>query len=160
MKIKLAHNDQIIEVSGDASLMTELKTHGFNIKTTCGGCASCADCVVKVIAGAENINEPTFEEKQLLGNVFHITKERLSCQTKIKGDITVDISNHLEEKVKAKSGVKLKKKDELNKVENKVEEKTEPTWFKHWEKESETKKKLGGGKRPKAFKYSNNENDN
>ena len=64
------------------------------MKSSCGGHASCSDCVIKVRSGESNLTEPTFEEINLLGNVFHITKERLSCQTKVLGDVTIDVSGH------------------------------------------------------------------
>ena len=163
MKITLSHNMQVLEVKGDSSLMTELKSRGFNIKTTCDGFASCAECIVKIVAGAENINQPTFEEKQLLGNVFHITKERLSCQTRLNGDITVDITRHLENSGSKGTTTKLKKKENIEKPVEQSQEKNdvkdESPWYRHWEKDAEEKKRLGGNKRPKTFKY-DNDNDN
>lgn len=145
------------------SLLKTLKDNGFNIKSTCGGTGSCADCVVKIVSGEKNINEMTFSEKKLLGNVFHITKERLSCQCNLFGDITIDISEQMKNasyEQPTNSGQKSKtilKKSAEVKPEVKVPEK-DPNWFKHWEKTEEAedknqKKSLGGGKRPKAFNY-------
>lgn len=93
-KLTLMPSGNSIEVSSDTDLLSALREQDVYIKSGCGGHASCTDCIIKVTAGAENLNEPTFEESQLLGNVFHITKERLSCQTKITGDVTIDISAH------------------------------------------------------------------
>ena len=65
------------------------------IKSSCGGVASCTDCRIKVIAGEDSLTTPPFEEVQLLGNVFHITKERLSCQAKIfvmKSSFSISLS--------------------------------------------------------------------
>ena len=36
---------------------------------------------------------------------------------------------------------------------------TDPEWFKHWEKESENQKKLGGGRRARPFKFDPDESD-
>lgn len=80
--------------SAAPTLLEVLKNNGHYIKSSCGGHASCSDCIVKIQSGEDQITEPTFEEINLLGNVFHITKERLSCQTKCFGDVTVDISMH------------------------------------------------------------------
>lgn len=63
---------------------------GLPLRTTCGGKASCTDCLVLVHEGRENgFERPEGAELRVLGNVFHITHERLACQAKIKGDSTV-----------------------------------------------------------------------
>lgn len=57
---------------------------GVTIQQTCGGSPSCTDCIVKVLeADGDPFEAMEFEEEQLLGNVFFITKERLACQAKI-----------------------------------------------------------------------------
>ena len=76
-----------IEVEVGANLRDSLISNGLNIKSTCGGCASCGQCVVIINANAESLSEISFEEKQILGNVFHLTAERLSCQTTVNGDV-------------------------------------------------------------------------
>ena len=72
------------------------RRQGVLIKSACGGVAQCRRCVVKIISGEEKLNRVEFEERQLLGNVFYITRERLSCQLKCHGNITIDISDHLD----------------------------------------------------------------
>jgi len=57
-----------------------LLQEGIKLRSICGGYA-------------QFISEIKFLEKGLLGNVFHITKERLSCQLYIKGDIIIEIPN-------------------------------------------------------------------
>ena len=112
---------------------------GFDIKSTCGGCASCAHCVVVISEGEDNISETSFEEKQILGNVFHLTKERLSCQTKVLGDISVDISAHLQDKPKPKTHRRTREQAETVIEERKQKSKERP-------------QRQGGLKRPKPFK--------
>jgi hypothetical protein len=131
-----------------------------------------------------NLSPQTFEELRLLGNVFHITKERLSCQTKLLGDVTLDISAHDKntstgkiESSKAVAGASqgqkstktmLKKREDIEKqaIESKEknQEKPSDTWYRHWEKgegeteESNKPKKLGGNKKVKPFNF-NDEKD-
>lgn len=173
-KVTLLPKCQVVEVDGDKPLLTELRRLNVYIKSSCGGVASCSDCIVKVMNGAENLNAPSFEETRLLGNVFHLTKERLSCQTKIRGDIEIDISAHDlssdQNKLKKKSnqfrvggGTKLRKshsssapKQSENREGRGAEgqgERPDSPWFKHWEKKDQKPelKKSGGKKRPKAF---------
>jgi len=78
------------EVGSGLPILKELALQGVFLKSTCGGFASCRDCIVKVTSGEDNCLSPSFEEIKLLGNVFHLTKERLACQLKICGPITIE----------------------------------------------------------------------
>lgn len=179
-KVTLWPSGETLEMNGEESLLTQLKGAGKKIKSSCGGCATCSDCTIIVKSGEMNLTPQTFEELRLLGNVFHITKERLSCQTKLLGDVTLDISAHdkntftgKNEASKASQGQKatktiVKKREDLEKAANeskeKYQEKSSDTWYRHWEKgegeneeNSNKPKKLGGNKRVKPFQF--NETD-
>ena len=80
MKVLISNTNNLYNVSDGESLLDSLRKEKVSIRSSCGGYASCGDCVVKVLKGAENLDKPNFDEKKLLGNVFHITKERLACQ--------------------------------------------------------------------------------
>ncbi len=172
-KLTLRPENNSIEVDSEKSLLQSLKENGIYIKSSCGGVATCSDCICKIVAGEDNLESPSFSELKLLGNVFHITKERLLCQTKINGDVIIDISKHNkatdEEKLKQKTSqfsknksVKVKKQaqvaDEIKSKNEEFEkmskerENQNKTWEKHWEKDKSQKpKQLSGGKRPKYF---------
>lgn len=169
-KVTLMPSGEVLDFNGEETLLAQLKASGKKIKSTCGGCATCSDCVIIVKSGEENLTSQTFEEVRLLGNVFHITKERLSCQTRVKGDVAIDITAHAKSDA-PKPQVRLKKKEEVVKTlrerEERVPQAKGDTWFKHWEKtedgaQDDSKfKKLGGNKRPKPFKFSiEDESDN
>jgi len=170
-KCTLWPSGEVLALNGEETLLNQLKKAGKKIKSSCGGCATCSDCMIVVKSGEINLTSQTFEELRLLGNVFHITKERLSCQTKVTGDVTLDISAH-EKKTSGKSVISessgpkstttiLKKKEEVQKSvrenEEKNREKPSEDWYRHWENEGDDPskpKKLGGGKKPRAFNYS------
>lgn len=178
-KCTLWPSGEILDMNGSDTLLNQLKKAGKKIKSSCGGCATCSDCMIIVKSGELNLTPQTFEELRLLGNVFHITKERLSCQTKLTGDVTLDISAH--EKSSASSsktsqtqnagpkstGTLLRKREDLEKsaIESKEnsQQKTSDTWYKHWEKEGEADaskpKKLGGNKRPKPFHFNDTDKE-
>ena len=80
MKLLIQNTNQTIDVSEGESLLDALRRNSIDIRSSCGGFASCSDCVVKIIGEFNGINSVNFDEKKLLGNVFHITKERLACQ--------------------------------------------------------------------------------
>jgi ferredoxin, 2Fe-2S len=63
---------------------------GVTIETTCVGKATCGLCRVKVIAGEDNLTPYNEAEEKHLGNVYHLTRVRLSCQAIVQGgDVTV-----------------------------------------------------------------------
>ncbi|MBA3818844.1 MAG: (2Fe-2S)-binding protein [Deltaproteobacteria bacterium] len=61
------------------------------IDTACVGKGTCGLCRVKILAGAEHLNAFTDEERKHLGNVYHLTKVRLSCRTRVAGDVTFEV---------------------------------------------------------------------
>ncbi len=175
-KVTLRPEGRVVEIEEGTNLLVALREQDIYVKSSCGGHATCTDCIIKIVSGEDNLTPPPFEELKLLGNVFHITKERLACQTCVTGDVTVDISKHDkasdEERLKNKTSNFSKKKktqtlvrketdiekikqakfDEQAKFEAEQKQKNE-TWQKHWEKEKDANapKKLAGGKRPKFF---------
>ena len=175
-KVALKPTNIVVDIEEGRNLLTCLREQNIYIKSSCGGHATCSDCIIKVVTGEDYITPPPFNELKLLGNVFHITKERLACQTCVTGgDITIDITKHDkasdEEKLKGKTNNFSKKKQiktlvrkepDIEKIRTEKEaERAEfdiaqkqknETWQKHWEKDKSTApKKLQGGKRPKFF---------
>ena len=69
------------------------KRNGVPIETACVGKATCGLCRVKIISGAEHLNAFNEDEEKHLGNVYFLTKVRLSCQTRPSGgDVTVELA--------------------------------------------------------------------
>ncbi len=175
-KVTLWPSGEVLEVSSEESLLVQLKKAGKKIKSGCGGCATCSDCVVIVKSGEMNLSPQTFEELRLLGNVFHITKERLSCQTRLTGDVTLDITGHEKTGAAGKVGKTppprgqkstktiIKKRDDIVRAEieskEKSQEKPSGDWYRHWENEGDDAskpKKFGGNKRVKPFTFNDND---
>lgn len=61
------------------------------IDTSCVGKGTCGLCRVKILAGAEHLTPFTDEERKHLGNVYHITKVRLACRSRVSGDVTIQV---------------------------------------------------------------------
>lgn len=82
-----------IEVPAGTKITQAAYKAGVRITQTCGGTPSCTDCKVVVIQeSSQGSLEPMQgAEARLLGNVFHITKERLSCQAVIKDSLTIKV---------------------------------------------------------------------
>ncbi len=134
---------KIIPVEEGDSLLEAIRRAGVFIRSSCGGHASCSECKVKVKSGADGLTPPPFEEIQLLGNVFHITQERLACQcalTEEKAEIRLDLSAHCPNEVRPKqagnSRIRVRKKGQFKKEAPPAPDKPA---------------RLGGGKRPRRF---------
>lgn len=170
--ITISGTDKTIEIPEDKDFLSVLREEEVYVKSSCGGHASCTDCLIKIVSGADFLNAPSFEEKQLLGNVFHITKERLACQTMTTGPVEIDLSKHNkaadDKKIRQKSGsfkkskssVKVRSKNEVKEMYNQrakdrdEKKANQDDWQSHWKKEKDPMgfKRLGGGKRPKTFR--------
>ena len=123
-KSDCAPSGQEIEVDQDTDLLTACREAGVYVKSSCGGHASCSDCIVKILGGEGFLTPPPFEEIQLLGNVFHITKERLACQVKVTGDVTLDLIGH--DKSAHEAAFKQKQKQKVLKRKPHERRKPEP----------------------------------
>ena len=148
---------KIIQVDSKTNLRQAMLDEGLFVDSNCGGFAVCGKCIVKIIKGGENLSPMGFKEQQILGNVFHITKERLSCQTYVTGSVTVDRSHH-DELAPAKSPeIHRKKKEEVVLAAEELA-KTMAATEAALKAKAEApvrlgeKKIMGGNKRPRPFK--------
>ena len=141
-KIHICPQEITIDIVENKTLLEIFQDNNIYVKSSCGGFARCRDCLIKIIRGEENLNDPTFEEKQLLGNVFHMTKERLACQTKASATISVDLSEHNsnDQDPSPRKNFRVKKKDIIEKEKNIKEELQRDKYGKQ-----------GGYKRPRPF---------
>lgn len=164
-KVTIWPNGESFTIDKETTLLKALKDKDIYVKSSCGGVGSCGDCVIKVHTGENNLTPPTFNEIKLLGNVFHITKERLSCQATCNGNVTIDVSHHDKAKDQTKTANKkfkkkntlLKKKDDLVSEGNQAGN-FRPTNSDKNASDSTPRvqkpKIMGGGRRPRAFNYS------
>lgn len=81
----------IVEVAAGTTLFEAGAKVAAGIDTACVGKGTCGLCRVRVVAGAENLNPYTEEELKHLGNVYHLTKVRLACRSKVSGDVTIEL---------------------------------------------------------------------
>ena len=77
--------DKTVEIADGESLFEAGAKVGASIETACVGKGTCGLCRVKVHEGAEHLTPYTDEELKHLGNVYHITKVRLSCRARVHG---------------------------------------------------------------------------
>jgi uncharacterized 2Fe-2S/4Fe-4S cluster protein (DUF4445 family) len=76
-----------IECDDETLLSDATRETGVNLLSVCGNKGLCGRCRIKVIAGV--FSPPTQVEKELLGTEEIANGYRLSCQTRIRGDVKV-----------------------------------------------------------------------
>src|SRR5262249_49285472 len=65
------------------SVFEVARRNGVPIATACVGRATCGLCRITILAGEPHVSPFNAEERKHLGNVYFLTKERLSCQARI-----------------------------------------------------------------------------
>ena len=71
--------------------MKSLLEGGLPVASSCHGDGICGKCRIKIIEGAENLSPMNAREEVLRGQNPSIPRDaRISCQTWVRGDVTVD----------------------------------------------------------------------
>ncbi len=89
-KVTYIVNGKPIEIDapeGDTILSVALD-NGIPMESACGGNGFCTTCMCKVKQGMENLS-PRNDREENMGIVDD--PDRLSCQSEIKGDVTVEV---------------------------------------------------------------------
>ena len=72
-KITILPEGNTIEVAADdqRSLLEILKEDAeVYVKSSCGGHATCSDCIIKLRSGEDNVTAPSFDEIRILKGLF------------------------------------------------------------------------------------------
>lgn len=80
-----------VECEDGASVFEVGRRAGVEIATACVGKATCGLCRVKILDGEAHLSPFNAAEKKHLGNVYFLTKTRLACQTRVAGDVVVEV---------------------------------------------------------------------
>jgi ferredoxin len=80
-----------VDVEPGTSLLDAARICDAPVQTLCNGIAACMQCKVRIIEGGESLSSPEALEKDRIGNIFHITGERLGCQAKVSGPVVVEV---------------------------------------------------------------------
>lgn len=83
--IRFLPDDVIATCEIGESVFTAGRRAGVAIETACVGRATCGLCRVRILEGEEHLSEFNAHEERHLGNVYYLTKIRLSCQAVVRG---------------------------------------------------------------------------
>jgi len=59
------------------------------VETLCHGIGACVRCKVRVVEG--ELSKPTPVERDKMGNIFHLTGERMACQAEVIGPVKLEL---------------------------------------------------------------------
>jgi len=89
-KISFTKDFPPITVSRGETLMKALLNAGRPVASSCHGDGICSKCRMTIVDGLNNLSRYTDLEKQLRDQHKLEKKIRISCQTQVLGDITID----------------------------------------------------------------------
>ena len=92
-KITFQPSGVTIEVQPGTTVFNAAAQADVAIPSQCGGKCACALCRVKLTAGDDLVSPMKWDEEGHLGNAFFVTRERLSCQLQVWGDVTIEVSD-------------------------------------------------------------------
>lgn len=92
-KVTFQPSGAVVEVAEGTTLFDAgARAIDIKIDTACIGKGTCGLCRVKILAGGEHLSPYTDEEEKHLGNLYHLSRVRLSCRTRVSGDVTVALA--------------------------------------------------------------------
>jgi uncharacterized 2Fe-2S/4Fe-4S cluster protein (DUF4445 family) len=92
------------EAADGESVFAIGKRAGVEIETACVGQASCGLCRIKVLEGESFLSDLTDADEKHLGNVYFLTRVRLSCQAFVNGgDVVVELAPRRKHKKRAQT---------------------------------------------------------
>ena len=96
--------DVTVDGADGETLFEIARRAGVEIETACVGQATCGLCRVRVLSGDEHLTPITDADEKHLGNVYFLTKVRLSCQAELAGgDVVVELAPKRRSKRRAQS---------------------------------------------------------
>ncbi len=89
-KISFVKSRPSFDVESGALLMPTLLAQGLPVASSCHGEGVCSKCRIKIVTGAENLSPETDLERTLRKRNRVDDGLRISCQTRVLGDVTAD----------------------------------------------------------------------
>jgi Na+-transporting NADH:ubiquinone oxidoreductase subunit F len=89
--VSINNGQKVLSIKSNANLLAGFARNGIFLPSACGGNARCGYCKVKVVRGG---GAPQPQEEHLLSDAEKNAGVRLACQTKVTGDLAVEIPQH------------------------------------------------------------------
>jgi ferredoxin len=90
-KVTITTDKKTIDVVDGYAMIDMCEDHDTSILFGCRD-GACGACMVRVLSGAENLSPMKDDEKDFLETMAAEPNERLACQCKVFGDVTLEVS--------------------------------------------------------------------
>lgn len=90
-KVTITTDEMTIDVKEGYQLIDMCEDHDTSILFGCRD-GACGACMVKVLDGADKMSKMESDEKDFLETMAAEENERLACQCKVYGDVTIEVS--------------------------------------------------------------------
>ncbi len=91
-KVTITTDSKTIDVADGYALIDLSEEHDTSILFGCRD-GACGACMVKVLEGAQNLSPMQEDEKDFLETMAAEPHERLACQCKVFGDVTLEVAD-------------------------------------------------------------------
>ena len=92
-RVTFQPSGRVVDCADGTSLFDAGGGAGVGIETACVGKGTCGLCRVRVLAGEQYLSPYSDEEEKHLGNLYHLTRIRLSCRARVTGgDVAVELA--------------------------------------------------------------------
>lgn len=88
-KVNFKDDDLQVDVEVGANMKEVAQAEGASIPFGCEQ-GICGTCLINVPEGADNLSDPTDQEKETLEAMGAEPEQRLACQCQVEGDVTVE----------------------------------------------------------------------
>lgn len=93
-KVTFLPMNTTVEAKVGQTLLEVAMENDIPLAHACGGFCACTTCHVFLKSGDENVSKMQEDEEDRLDRLSTLTlHSRLGCQTKVEGDVTVEIEN-------------------------------------------------------------------
>ncbi len=93
-KITFLPLGRTIDVQEDQSILDIAIDHDVPLQQACGGFCACTTCHIIVKSGSDSLSPMEEEEQERLERMGILDQHsRLSCQSKVRGDVVVEVVN-------------------------------------------------------------------
>lgn len=90
-ELRFDNLDVTVQVAKGTSILDAAQAAGLDLNHYCGGMCSCGSCRVVLISG--EVSPMDDMEDATLAVVQEDERDRLGCQTKVLGDVVVEVPN-------------------------------------------------------------------
>ncbi len=93
-KVTFLPMDQTVETPEGETILETALSHDIPLQHACGGFCSCTTCQILVKKNPEALEPMEEDEEERLESTGKLEPQsRLGCQSKVTGDVTVEIVN-------------------------------------------------------------------